>query len=105
MTSHGPVSSDRLAMALVNLATTCQRPHCSDPKTHEFWLSEEAYERALAMRWCTGCPVIVECDAAATARHESFGVWGGRDHTKRPVNLRIQAPRAHHKPRGKEISG
>jgi hypothetical protein len=33
---------------------------------------------------CGGCCVIAECDAAAEANGERFGVWSGRDRTRQP---------------------
>jgi hypothetical protein len=34
---------------------------------------------------CGGGPVITECDDAATADGERFGVWSGVDRTVRPA--------------------
>ncbi len=45
------------------------------------WLSDDATDRALAARWCTGCAVLTECGAAADEHDERFGAWGGRDRT------------------------
>jgi hypothetical protein len=77
-------ASERLTRALLNLAVGGQRPHCGDAETHHYWLSEKAHERALAVRWCHGCPVITECGAAATAQAERWGVWGAKDFSRRP---------------------
>jgi hypothetical protein len=40
--------------------------------------------RAVAVRWCEPCPVIAECGEAAKWLRTDFGVWGGKDRTKRP---------------------
>lgn len=71
-------------MALVKLASEGARPRCGDwaDETNP-WLSEDPRLRAMAARWCTGCPVLAECDAAAVERKEKFGVWGGKDRTPR----------------------
>ena len=44
--------------------------------THLFF-SEDYYEIARAKAICAICPVAKECLAAAAARHEPWGVWGG----------------------------
>ncbi|HEY6686909.1 MAG TPA: WhiB family transcriptional regulator [Propionibacteriaceae bacterium] len=48
------------------------------------WLSEHDADRAEAAILCVGCPVQLECWAAAAARDERFGVWGGIDRTVKP---------------------
>jgi Transcription factor WhiB len=48
-------------------------------------LSEHPPERQLAALMCGGGPVITECDDAATADGERFGVWSGVDRTVRPA--------------------
>jgi Transcription factor WhiB len=81
---RGRVAGERLTRALLNLGAQELRTHCSDPASHHLWLSEYADERASAAEMCIGCPVLTECDRAATARlEERFGVWGGVDYTKR----------------------
>ncbi len=55
--------------------------HCSDVRTHHMWTSESERDRAVAAKWCVGCPVFLECGAAAEARNEQFGVWAGVDRT------------------------
>jgi hypothetical protein len=82
--NRGRVESDRLTTALLNLTSRGQRPHCSDPETHHYWLSEEQHERALAIRGCQHCPVLTECRNAAEAQRETFGVYGAKDFTKHP---------------------
>lgn len=85
MTRGSRTASDVLTRALLNLANRGGRPRCSDPGTHQLWLSEDAAERALAATWCAGCPVLAECRDAAAANGERFGVWGGVDRTRKPV--------------------
>lgn len=47
------------------------------------YFQERAEKEAAARRWCTDCPVLAACAAAADDRREE-GVWGGalrhRDH-------------------------
>lgn len=45
------------------------------------WISETADDRSYAAGHCRGCPIIAECDTAATAIGIKVGVWGGRDRT------------------------
>ena len=78
------VASERLTRALINLAAAGLRTHCSDPGTSELWLSDHPVEGTQAARLCLGCPIIVECRAAADARDERWHVWGGKDYTRRP---------------------
>ena len=77
-------ASERLLRALITIASRGLRTHCSDPGASELWLSEYEPERAEAARLCIGCPIITECDQAATANDERSGVWGGRDRSVRP---------------------
>jgi hypothetical protein len=76
-------AAERLTQALINLAATGLRTHCSDPTLSQLWTSDHEGERAEAARLCIGCPVIIECGAAADARDERFSVWAGRDRTHR----------------------
>lgn len=77
-------ASERLLRALITTASKGLRTHCSDPGTSELWLSEHEPERAEAATLCAGCPVFFPCGQAAEAHDERFGVWGGRDFTRRP---------------------
>lgn len=72
-----------LNAALVRLAAQGVRPRCGEYGSHPLWLSEKPEERALAASWCTGCPVLVECGQAGAEYRANFGVWGGRDRTRR----------------------
>jgi hypothetical protein len=67
-------ASDRLSMALLNMAARGERTHCTDPTTHRLWLSEHEGERAVAITLCDHCPVIDPCGQAAEANGERFGV-------------------------------
>jgi hypothetical protein len=82
MTTRGQRASDALTIALLSAAANGLRAHCSDVATHHYWLSEFENERKLAMRACRGCPVFIECGAAAKANRETWGVWGGKDFSK-----------------------
>jgi hypothetical protein len=83
-TRRGAIASERLTKALIDLAARGLRTHCSDPETHHLWLSDHEDERAQAAILCHGCPVELECWAAAAARDERFGVWSGVDRTQHP---------------------
>jgi hypothetical protein len=50
------------------------------------WLSEDAQVRAEAASACSWCPVKSRCAALAAAAKPEFGVWAGRDRTRRPRN-------------------
>jgi Transcription factor WhiB len=80
---RGRIEGDLLTRALLDAAVAGLRPHCSDPPSRHLWLSEHEGERAEAVKLCSGCPVLAECDEAAEARQERFGVWAGKDRTKR----------------------
>ncbi len=43
----------------------------------DLWFAESPADLERAKQLCGGCPVRAECLAAAVARHESCGVWGG----------------------------
>ena len=84
-----PVASVRttapadLTRALINLAASGLRTHCSDPGSRELWVSDHPAERTEAARLCIGCPVLTPCREAADARDERWHVWAGRDYTRR----------------------
>jgi hypothetical protein len=81
---RGREASDRLTRALLELAASGLRTHCSDVEKHSDWISESDGERALAALWCRGCPALPPCLDAAQANRERWGVWGGRDFSQRP---------------------
>jgi hypothetical protein len=72
---------------------TSPRRGCAPEKLEErgedmdIFYSPEASVRARAIRICRACPFRRECDAYATRRGESYGVWGGkcRDPRTAPV--------------------
>jgi Transcription factor WhiB len=74
----------RFHLALITLAQRGERVRCSDPVDHQRWTSDDHRDRQIAMAWCAGCPIIVECGQAADARDERWHVWGGRDYTRKP---------------------
>jgi Transcription factor WhiB len=78
-----------LTVALLTLASQGLRTNCSDPAIHGYWTSDNEAERSLAVRACTGCPVLVECGEAAEVNDERHGVWGGRDFTRRPGRPKV----------------
>lgn len=41
------------------------------------WFPEQGVDARTAKAICARCPVRVECLAAAVARGEKFGIWGG----------------------------
>jgi hypothetical protein len=83
-------ASERFTKALDRLAAAGQKIPCSD--SADLWLSESQHARAEAARLCRGCPVIAECRAAAKARGERFGVWGGKDFTRKTNRPKAKAP-------------
>ncbi len=73
----------RLAPSSTNLAMLLDAAHdegleqpCQihDP---DLWFAESPADLERAKQLCSGCPVRTECLAAALARRESCGVWGG----------------------------
>lgn len=81
---HRSPAQEDLNGALLTLSLAGQRPRCGDPVTHDYWLSDDPDERSIAASWCIGCPVLQQCGSSADVAGETFGVWGGRDRTKRP---------------------
>jgi hypothetical protein len=77
-------ASDALTLALLNLAERGLCTHCSDPRSHHLWLSEHEGERAAAIMFCDHCPVVDPCRHTAETRGERWGVWGGKDFSRRP---------------------
>ena len=47
------------------------------------WLSDDIADRLEAVEACTRCPVLSACQRAAMAVSPTFGVWHGRDYTRR----------------------
>jgi hypothetical protein len=77
---RGAEAGDRLTGALINLAAAGQRTHCSEAGSSAMWLSEDEAERAHAVLFGRGCPVLTEC--REVGEHQSFGVFGGKDRTR-----------------------
>jgi Transcription factor WhiB len=75
-------ATDRLTRALITTAARGIRPRCGDYETSYLWLSEDAKERRHTARMCVGCQLLEPC--ADVGRHQRFGVWGGKDFTRRP---------------------
>ena len=70
-----------LDRGLLRMAADGRKPRCGEPGNHAVWLSDDPRLRALAARWCSGCPVLAECGAAALEAQVTFGVWAGADLT------------------------
>lgn len=68
---------------MLKLAERDLRPRCGDWAENNPWLAEDPRLRAMAARWCAGCPVLAECGQAAVESRATFGVWGGQDRTPR----------------------
>lgn len=75
-------ASERLNRALAEIARQGLRRNCAEQG--ELWISEYAEERQLAIKLCRGCPILDVCDQTASARRESWGVWGGKDRSRSP---------------------
>ena len=73
----GREAREQLSRALLSLAEGGQRPRCSDAP--HLALSDDAAERAIASRWCEGCPIFNACHEAG--QFEWFGIWAGQDRT------------------------
>lgn len=85
-------AADLLHHALVRLASNGRRPRCGEYGGHALWCSDDPAERAQAATWCTGCPVLTECGAAAAETKATFGVWAGVDRTTRTQPDKNQPP-------------
>jgi hypothetical protein len=72
-------ANDKLTRALIATARQGLRWYCAD--AGDLWLSEWEAERAEAVLLCQGCPIIAPC--AEVGRFQTFGVFGGRDVTRR----------------------
>ena len=71
--------TERLNRALLDLAVEGGRPRCAEYGGHEMWTSDDPDDRALAARWCRGCPILPPCHDAAVAEGERWTVRGGVD--------------------------
>lgn len=71
--------TERLTRALLDLAVEGGRPRCAEYGGHAMWTSDDPDDRALAARWCAGCPILTHCYDAAVAEGERWAVRGGRD--------------------------
>lgn len=65
------------------LATNAERGRFPICRGSDAWLSESPEVRADAAARCAPCVVLAECTEAARELKPSFGVFGGRDWTKR----------------------
>src|SRR5687767_8232425 len=92
LTPQASAADGRLRDALVRAATRGERTPCSDVERRDYWTSEQAVKRALAVQWCAPCVVISECRAAAESRDEQWHVYGGKDFTPRPYRIGKDTP-------------
>lgn len=77
---------EHLDRALVDLAANGRRPLCGDYRGDDNpWLSDDHTQRAWAAQACQLCPLLDLCADAAAETGDRFGVWGGRDHSPRPM--------------------
>jgi hypothetical protein len=79
--------TNALNRALLSLAAAGDLPRCSDPIAGQLWTAERAAHRAIAVKYCRGCPVLLLCGQAAAERDERWGVWGGVDRSTRPGKM------------------
>lgn len=63
-----------LVSGMPNLGRGARWPCADNP---DLWFSEQPDGVETAKRICRGCPVRSRCLAAALARREPWGVWGG----------------------------
>ena len=82
-------STERSGPSVLPVTSPLQRPI-----TRELWTAEHAGYRAIAVKCCRGCPVMVLCGQAAAERDERWGVWGGIDRSTRPEAYAIPQRRS-----------
>lgn len=76
-------------MSLTTRPEWHDRAACRGTGPERFYISipgdTGAYSARLeaATAYCQTCPVTTDCANAAARNHERFGVWAGRDRTKR----------------------
>jgi hypothetical protein len=68
MSGRGREATDLLTRALLDMAARGERANCSDPITHDLWLSDSDSERAVAVQLCRHCPVETVCRDSRTPR-------------------------------------
>ena len=66
---------EALTLALVDTLTPC--------RGSDAWTSDDAEDRAVAVRACQSCELLDLCRAAADSTRERFGVWAGVDRSPR----------------------
>ena len=84
--------TEALHLKLTTLAKLDRYPNCRIDS--HLWLSEWASQRAEAVLRCDGCLVLTECANAANEHDERWGVWAGRDRTRRPKTGRAPKQKA-----------
>jgi hypothetical protein len=65
-------------------------PNCAGTDT-ETWFSTNLADVAWCLRICAACPIRQECLAAALARDEQWGIWGGQQFSPRWVAAHVYA--------------
>ena len=75
-------AEELLTLALADLADQGRATPCQG-RRRDRWTSDDSNDREWAAAVCVGlgCPVLLQCRAAAEERDERFGVWGGVDCT------------------------
>ncbi len=69
-----------LALHFALLALPSPTPCAADPDS---FTDPRPDDVAYLTGLCTGCPVLAECNAFATANKESAGIWAGKERTPR----------------------
>lgn len=67
--------------ALNEFSDTGRCTPCADDNR---FTSEDRTDRDAALPLCTPCPLLQQCRVLAGEEKPTWGVYGGRDHTKTP---------------------
>ena len=71
-----------LIAAIMRRTPRLDRPACLDYDP-DLWFADGGAELAAARSICGSCPAIDSCRNAAESASEEWGVWAGKDRTKR----------------------
>lgn len=66
-------------VALDTDRTACHPSRFEGEYQTELFFSDSIVKRRQAIAICEGCELRQECLAGARARHEEWGIWGGRE--------------------------
>lgn len=78
----------RFTAALIDMLNADRLPACAEPEVRDSFVSEHFRERVKVLPLCSGCPLLVDCDATAVEEGHRFGVWGGKDRAPLPRSRR-----------------